>query len=57
MKSKKLISIKEKQIEKKIEKQAQKNYDELSNVVQNPIKAKFLAFQKTKKEINPKDLL
>ena len=57
MKSKKLVSIKEKQAERKIKEKAQKNFDELSKVVQNPIQAKLLAFQKTKKEINPKDLL
>ena len=43
--------------EKEIEKKAQKNYDFLeSKYSQNPIKAKFLAFQKTKKDINLKDL-
>ena len=57
MKSKKLVSIKEKQAERKIKEKAQKNFDELSKAVQNPIQAKPLAFQKTKKEINPKDLL
>ncbi len=44
--------------EKEIEKKAQKNALIFENIaVQNPIKAKFLAFQKTKKDINPKDLL
>ena len=44
--------------EKEIEKKAQKNYDFLENKYsQNPIKSKFLAFQKTKKDINIKDLL
>ena len=57
MKSKKLVSIKEKQAERKIKEKAQKNFDELSKAVQNPIQAKLLAFQKTKKQITPKDLL
>ena len=44
--------------EKEIEKKAQKNYDFLENKYsQNPIKSKFLAFQKTKKDISIKDLL
>ncbi|MBQ8848124.1 MAG: hypothetical protein IJ003_04190 [Candidatus Gastranaerophilales bacterium] len=53
MEKDKVRYLKEKQMEKK----AQKNYDFLeSKYAQNPIKAKFLAFQKTKKDINPKDL-
>lgn len=45
--------------EKNIKKRAEENYENFSssNCAQNPIAAKFLAFQKTKKEINPKDLL
>lgn len=43
--------------EKQLEKSAQKNADFLeSKFAQNPIKAKFVAFQKTKKEITIKDL-
>ena len=53
MEKDKVRYLKEKQLEKK----AQKNYDFLeSKYAENPIKAKFLAFQKTKKDINPKDL-
>ncbi len=43
--------------EKEIEKQAQKNFDNVNNYAQNPIQAKFLAFRKTKKDTGPKDLL
>ncbi len=43
---KKIVYIKEKEISKK----AQENFDAINAYVQNPIKAKFLAFQKTKKE-------
>ena len=44
--------------EKEIQKQAKKNAEFLENAyVQNPIEAKFLAFKKTKKKINPKDLI
>ncbi len=45
--------------EKNIKKTAEKNYENLLNsgYAQNPIAAKLLAFQKTKKEINSKDLL
>lgn len=42
--------------EKEIEKKAQKNFESINCYAQNPIQAKFLAFRKTKKEINPKDL-
>ncbi len=42
--------------EKQIEHEAQKNFDHVNNYAQNPIQAKFLAFRKTKKDINPKDL-
>ena len=47
-------NIKEKQMEKK----AQKIYKKFceNSSVDNPIKAKFLAFQKAKKDINLKDL-
>ena len=47
-------NIKEKQMEKK----AQKAYNKFceNSSMDNPIKAKFLAFQKTKKDINIKDL-
>lgn len=47
-------NIKEKQLEKKAQK-VYENFCENSSM-DNPIKAKFLAFQKTKKEINLKDL-
>ena len=45
--------------EKDVKKKAEKNYEKLlkSGYAQNPIAAKLLAFQKTKKDINPKDLL
>ena len=43
--------------EKQLEKQAQNSFENINNYAQNPIQAKFLAFRKTKKEINPKDLL
>lgn len=43
--------------DKQIEKEAQKNFDAINPYVQNPIQAKFLAFRKAKKEINPEDLL
>ena len=45
--------------EKSIKKRAEKNFDDMlkSGYAQNPIAAKLIAFQKTKKEINPKDLL
>ena len=43
--------------EKQLENIAQKNAEFLENkFAQNPIKAKFVAFQKTKKEITIKDL-
>ena len=42
--------------EKEVEKTAQTNFDNINKYAQNPIEAKFLAFRKTKKEINPKDL-
>ena len=43
--------------EKQIEKQAQKEFDKLysNTYAQNPIKEKFLAFQKAKKDIDVKD--
>lgn len=44
--------------EKEIKKQAQKNAEFFENAYMgNPIEAKFLAFKKTKKKINPKDLI
>jgi len=51
---KKLTNIKAKQLEKK----ALRNFEQFSQnpYVQNPLEAKFLAFQKTKKEIEIKDL-
>ena len=44
--------------EKQLQKTAQKNYDNFckNSSVENPIKEKFLAFQKTKKDINLRDL-
>ena len=42
--------------EYKLEKKAKKNLDTASKYQTNPIKAKFKAFQMTKKEINIKDL-
>lgn len=53
MREKKVTFLKEKELQKK----AIENYNrflENSNA-QNPIKAKFLAFQKTKKELDSKD--
>ena len=43
--------------EKELEHKAQNNFENVNCYSQNPIQAKFLAFRKTKKEINPKDLL
>ena len=43
--------------EKQVEDTAEKNFDNINSYAQNPIQAKFLAFRKTKKDINPKDLL
>jgi len=43
--------------EKQVEKEAKKNFEAVNSYAQNPIQAKFLSFRKTKKEINPKDLL
>ncbi len=43
--------------EKQLEKTAQKNFELAQSIyAQNPIKNKFLAFQKTKKDITLKDL-
>ena len=55
MRNNKVTFLKEKSIKKK----AEKNFDDMLNsgYAQNPIAAKLIAFQKTKKEINPKDLL
>ena len=39
-----------------LEKKAKKNFDDINKYQSNPIKAKFKAFQKTKKEIDIKDL-
>ena len=52
MEESKIKYLKEKQVEKK----AENNFEHINNYAQNPIQAKFLAFRKTKKEINPKDL-
>ena len=52
MKESKVKFFKEKELEKK----AKKNFDALNKHQTNPIKAKFKAFQKTKKEIDVKDL-
>ena len=44
--------------EKEVVKKAQKTYEFIENsYVDNPIKAKFLAFQKTKQNITFKDLI
>lgn len=44
--------------EKEIKKAAQKNFEFAQNLYsENPIKAKFLAFLKTKKETKDKDLI
>ncbi len=45
--------------EKNIKQKAEKNYENMlkEGYAQNPIAAKLLAFQKTKKDINSKDLL
>jgi len=58
MENNKVTFLKEKQIEQ----QALKNLEVVENnfenaCVENPIKAKFLAFQKTKRNITYKDLL
>jgi len=52
MKENKVKFIKEKELEKK----AVKNFEEISKYQNNPIKAKFSAFKKTKKEITLKDI-
>lgn len=54
MKDKKVTFLKEKELQKK----ANENYERFlkNSNAQNPIKAKFLAFQKTKKETDAKDL-
>ena len=41
--------------ETELEKHAKENFDNLSKYQTNPIKAKFEAFKKTKKEIELKD--
>ncbi len=52
MENKKITFLKEKEFQKK----AEKNYEKfLKKNAQNPIGAKFLAFQKTKKELDFKD--
>ena len=52
MEKKKITFLKEKELQKK----ALKNYENfLKKNAQNPIVAKFLAFQKTKKELDNKD--
>ena len=52
MKEARIKSFKEKELEKK----AKSNFDAANKHQTNPIKAKFKAFQKTKKEIDLKDL-
>ncbi len=52
MRENKVKSIKEAEIAKK----AKKNFDAVSKYQTDPIRAKFKAFQKTKKEIDIKDL-
>jgi len=52
MEESKIKSIKENELKKK----AKENFDIFNKNQTNPIKAKFKAFQKTKKEINIKDL-
>ena len=42
--------------EKELEKSAKRNFDAINKHQTNPIKAKSKAFQKTKKEIDIKDL-
>ena len=42
--------------DKKVEKTADANYQAVNNSMQNPIKSKFIAFKKTKKELDLKDL-
>lgn len=43
--------------EKLLERKAQTTYEKALSYHTNPITAKFAAFQKAKKEIEPKDLL
>ena len=43
--------------EKLLERKAQTSYQKAMSYHSNPITAKFVAFQKAKKEIEPKDLL
>jgi hypothetical protein len=52
MREDKIKSFKETELEKK----ANKNFDKMQKYQTDPICAKFLAFKKTKKEINVKDL-
>ncbi len=52
MKENKVKSLKE----AKLQKIAQNNFEAMTKYGTNPIKAKFKAFQKTKKEIDIKDL-
>jgi len=42
--------------EAELQKKAKKNFDSLNKYQTDPIRAKFKAFQKTKKEIDIKDL-
>ena len=53
MKNEKIIQLKEVQIKKKAEENAEFLEGKFA---QNPIKAKFIAFQETKKNITIKDL-
>ena len=52
MEENKVKSIKEQKLKHK----ANENLEKISRYQDNPIKAKFLAFQQTKKDINLKDL-
>ena len=52
MKENKVKLIKEIELKKK----AEKNFEDMNKYQTNPIKAKFKAFQKTKTEIEIKDL-
>ena len=52
MRENKVKFIKEAELKKK----AKKNFDDFNKYQTDPIRAKFKAFQKTKKEIDIKDL-
>ena len=53
MKEDKVKYLKEKELEKK----AKMNFDREMKYQSNPISAKIKAFKKTKKEIQPKDII